>query len=190
MQDLNILIAGVGGQGTLLASVILGKLALDGGYDVKLSEVHGMAQRGGSVVTHVKMSRGSVASPLIEEGGADVILAFELLEGYRWEHYLKKDGMMFVNNERINPMPVIIGAAKYPSDIEKYFEEKDTCQLVEASAMAKACGSEKAVNTVLLGAVSSGLPFTEDMWIKQIENTVKPKFVDLNKRAFEMGRKG
>ena len=124
MKKSNILIVGVGGQGTLLASVLLGNLALLKGYDVKLSEVHGMAQRGGSVVTHVKISEGTVSSPLIEEGDADVIIAFEELEAYRWLPYLKKGGTMYVNTQQILPMPVIMGNAKYPDGIMKVLEEK------------------------------------------------------------------
>jgi len=117
MKELNILIVGVGGQGTLLASVLLGNLAMDAGYDVKLAEVHGMAQRGGSVVTHVRISDVPVHSPLIEEGGADILVAFELLEGYRWLPYLKQDGELFINNRKLKPMPVIMGSVAYPEDI-------------------------------------------------------------------------
>jgi len=189
MKDMNILIVGVGGQGTLLASVILGKLALEGGYDVKLSEVHGMAQRGGSVVTHVRISEDAVGSPLIEKGEADVIVAFELLEAYRWADYLKKGGRMFINDQEINPMPVIMGAAEYPKDARPVFQSKDGVKLMDALSIAEGCGSDKAVNTVLLGALSNELPFTEEMWIGQIENTVKPKFVELNKKAFALGRR-
>lgn len=188
MKDVNILIVGVGGQGTLLASVLLGKIALEEGYDVKLAEVHGMAQRGGSVVTHVRISENEVYSPLIEEGGADVIIAFEELEAYRWISYLKKDGAIFVNTQQIKPMPVIMGKAEYPQDIIGYLKanvQKVTC--LDALAIATECGSVKAVNTVLLGAMSKALPFSKKTWIRQIENTVKPKFVELNKAAFEKG---
>ena len=165
MKKSNILIVGVGGQGTLLASVLLGNLALLKGYDVKLSEVHGMAQRGGSVVTHVKISEGTVSSPLIEEGDADIIIAFEELEAYRWLPYLKKGGTMYVLQENA-------GAVK----------------AFDALSIAEECGSVKAVNVVLLGAASKDLPFDESAWIKVIEENVKPKFVELNKKAFEMGR--
>ena len=190
MKDINILIVGVGGQGTLLASVILGNMALEEGYDVKLSEVHGMAQRGGSVVTHVKIGEGPIGSPLIEEGGADIIVAFELLEGYRWAHYLKKGGTMYVNDNRINPMPVIIGSAEYPEDIKEFFKnELGTVKVFDALAIAEKCGSPKAVNTVLLGAMSGDLPFDEKAWIKAIEGSVKSKFIGLNKEAFTEGRK-
>ena len=188
MKNINILIVGVGGQGTLLASVLLGKLALEEGYDVKLAEVHGMAQRGGSVVTHVRISEEQVYSPLIEEGGADVIIAFEELEAYRWISYLKKNGAIFVNAQQIKPMPVILGAAEYPEDAVGFLEEhanKVVC--LDALGIAEGCGSAKAVNTVLLGAVARELPFSKESWLKQIEETVKPKFIDLNKEAFEKG---
>ncbi len=189
MKKSNILIVGVGGQGTLLASVLLGNLALLKGYDVKLSEVHGMAQRGGSVVTHVKISEGTVFSPLIEEGDADVIIAFEELEAYRWLPYLKKGGTMYVNTQQILPMPVIMGKAEYPDDIMKVLEENaGKVKAFDALRIAEECGSVKAVNVVLLGAASKDLPFDESAWIKVIEENVKPKFVELNKKAFEMGR--
>ena len=179
MKKSNILIVGVGGQGTLLLK----------GYDVKLSEVHGMAQRGGSVVTHVKISEGTVSSPLIEEGDADVIIAFEELEAYRWLPYLKKGGTMYVNTQQILPMPVIMGNAKYPDDIMKVLEENaGKVKAFDALRIAEECGSVKAVNVVLLGAASKDLPFDESAWIKVIEENVKPKFVELNKKAVEMGR--
>lgn len=189
MIKTNILIVGVGGQGTLLASVLLGNLALDKNLDVKLSEVHGMAQRGGSVVTHVKISEEGVYSPLIEEGNADVIIAFEELEAYRWLPYLKKGGTMYVNTQQWLPMPVVMGQAKYPDEIMKTLEESaGKVKAFDALKIAEECGSVKAVNVVLLGAASNDLPFEKDAWIKVIEENVKPKFVDLNKKAFELGR--
>lgn len=189
MNKSNILIVGVGGQGTLLASVLLGNLAMAKGYDVKLSEVHGMAQRGGSVVTHVKISEDTVSSPLIEEGDADVIIAFEELEAYRWLPYLKKGGTIYVNTQQILPMPVILGQAEYPDNVMDVLEEKaGTVKAFDALEIAESCGSVKAVNVVLLGAASKDLPFDEDAWIKVIEDNVKPKFVELNKKAFELGR--
>lgn len=188
MKDINILIVGVGGQGTLLASVLLGKLALEEGYDVKLAEVHGMAQRGGSVVTHVRISEEQVCSPLIEEGGADIIVAFEELEAYRWISYLKENGAIFVNTQQIKPMPVIMGAAEYPSDIIAFLEKNaNKVTHLDALGIAEECGSAKAVNTVLLGAMAKELPFSKESWIKQIETTVKSKFIELNKKAFEKG---
>ena len=189
MNKTNILIVGVGGQGTLLASVLLGNLALSKGYDVKLSEVHGMAQRGGSVVTHVKISEDTVNSPLIEEGDADVIIAFEELEAYRWLPYLKKGGTIYVNTQQWLPMPVVMGQAKYPENIMEVLDANaGTVKAFDALKIAEDCGSVKAVNVVLLGAASRDLPFDEEAWIKVIEENVKPKFIDLNKKAFEMGR--
>lgn len=190
MNKSNILIVGVGGQGTLLASVLLGNLALEKGYDVKLSEVHGMAQRGGSVVTHVKISEDTVNSPLIEQGDADIIIAFEELEAYRWLPYLKKGGTMYVNTQQILPMPVIMGQAEYPDNIMETLEKQaGKVKAFDALEIAERCGSVKAVNVVLLGAASRNLPFDEAAWIKVIEENVKPKFVELNKSAFEEGRK-
>lgn len=189
MNKTNILIVGVGGQGTLLASVLLGNLALAKGYDVKLSEVHGMAQRGGSVVTHVKISEEGVNSPLIEEGDADVIIAFEELEAYRWLPYLKKGGTMYVNTQQWLPMPVVMGQAKYPENIRETLEgNAGKVKAFDALKIAEECGTVKAVNIVLLGAASHDLPFDEAAWLKVIEENVKPKFIELNKKAFEMGR--
>ena len=189
MNKSNILIVGVGGQGTLLASVLLGNLALEKGYDVKLSEVHGMAQRGGSVVTHVKISEDTVNSPLIEQGDADIIIAFEELEAYRWLPYLKKGGTMYVNTQQILPMPVIMGQAEYPDNIMETLEKQaGKVKAFDALEIAERCGSIKAVNVVLLGAASRDLPFDEAAWVKVIEENVKPKFVELNKNAFEEGR--
>ncbi|MEG0829884.1 MAG: indolepyruvate oxidoreductase subunit beta [Anaerovoracaceae bacterium] len=188
MQDINILIVGVGGQGTLLASVLLGNIALEEGYDVKLAEVHGMAQRGGSVVTHVRISENKVSSPLIEEGGADVIVAFEELEAYRWISYLKKGGDIFINEQQIKPMPVIMGQADYPENIVEFLRKNaGSVTAFDALKIATECGNAKAVNIVLLGAMAKKLSFSRETWIKQIENTVKPKFVELNKIAFTKG---
>ena len=189
MNKTNILIVGVGGQGTLLASVLLGNLALARNYDVKLSEVHGMAQRGGSVVTHVKISEDGVSAPLIEKADADIIIAFEELEAYRWLPYLKEGGVIYVNTQQILPMPVILGQAKYPEDIMNVLKEKaGTVKAFDALSIAEKCGSIKAVNVVLLGAASNDLPFDDELWIKVIEENVKPKFIDLNKKAFSMGK--
>ena len=189
MQELNILIVGVGGQGTLLASVLLGNLAMDAGYDVKLAEVHGMAQRGGSVVTHVRINKEPVFSPLIEEGGADILVGFELLEGFRWLPYLKQDGQLFINNRKIKPMPVIMGTVDYPQDIPGYLKDNiKGLHILDAEALAMKAGNIKAVNTVLMGALSTALPFSTEMWLKQIEKNVKPAFIELNKKAFLLGR--
>lgn len=187
-MDKNILIVGVGGQGTLLASVLLGNLALDSGYDVKLSEVHGMSQRGGDVVTHVKISDSKVNSPLIEKGEADMIIGFEKLEAYRWLPYLKKGGECFVNDHQIMPMPVVLGKAQYPEGVDETVRD-NAGKVVSFNALevAEECGSSKAVNVVLLGAASKSLPFSEEQWIKVIEENVKPKFVELNREAFIKG---
>lgn len=185
----NILIVGVGGQGTLLASVLLGNLALSRGFDVKLSEVHGMSQRGGSVVTHVKIDEDGVSSPLIEKGDADVIIAFEKLEAYRWLPYLREGGTMYVNTQSIVPMPVILGQAAYPEDIEGVLEKNAaSLKSFDAHKIAEECGSVKAVNVVLLGAASNSMPFADEEWYKVIEENVKPKFVELNKKAFKLGK--
>ena len=188
-MNTNILIVGVGGQGTLLASVLLGNLALDAGYDVKLSEVHGMSQRGGSVVTHVKISDDKVGAPLIEKGEADVILAFEQLEAYRWLPYLRKGGSLFVNTQQILPMPVILGQAEYPEEMDRALEERaGNLKAFDALQIAEQCGSSKAVNVVLLGAASRHFPFSDDAWMKVIEDNVKEKFVEMNKFAFRAGQ--
>ncbi|MBQ9014706.1 MAG: indolepyruvate oxidoreductase subunit beta [Firmicutes bacterium] len=188
-MNTNILIVGVGGQGTLLASVLLGNLALENGYDVKLSEVHGMSQRGGSVVTHVKISDDKVGSPLIEEGEADIILAFEKLEAYRWLPYLKEGGTLYVNTQQILPMPVIMGQAEIPVDLERILAERaGNLKAFDAMQIAEESGSSKAVNVVLLGAASRNLPFSTDAWMKVIEGNVKEKFVEMNKFAFIKGQ--
>lgn len=185
----NIMIAGVGGQGTLLASKVLGSLLLGQGYDVKVSEVHGMAQRGGSVVTYVRYGE-KVASPIIDRGEADILMAFELLEAARWAGYLKaKSGVLIANTQRILPMPVITGAAEYPEDIEARL--KEVCPgavLVDALAPAEKAGSAKAVNVVLLGILSTVLGMPEEAWIEALVEHLKPAFVEMNKRAFVLGR--
>ena len=188
-MNTNILIVGVGGQGTLLASVLLGNLALDSGYDVKLSEVHGMSQRGGSVVTHVKISDDKVGSPLIEEGEADIILAFEKLEAYRWLPYLKKGGKIVAATQKINPMPVIIGAAAYPEKLEEKIAAAGIdLDAFDALTLAEEAGSAKAVNIALMGRLSKYFDFTVEEWMKAIEDSVPPKFLELNKKAFMLGR--
>lgn len=182
----NIMIVGVGGQGTLLASRILGNAVINAGFDVKVSEVHGMSQRGGSVVTYVKYGE-EVHSPIIDKGSADIILAFEELEAYRALPYLKKGGRMIVNTQQINPMPVIIGAAEYPDNICEKLQSVCDITTVDAAALAKEAGSIKAVNVVLIGvmAASTDIPYEE--WIETIRSTVPPKFVELNIRSFDLG---
>ena len=182
----NIMIVGIGGQGTLLASRILGATLIAEGYDVKLSEVHGMSQRGGSVVTYVRYGE-KVYSPKIEEGGADVILAFELLEAYRGLPYLKKDGKIIVNRQQIDPMPVIMGAMSYPENIEEKISAAASSIFVDALAIAESVGNAKAVNVTLIGVLAALTEIPKEKWLTAIEKTVPEKFRELNLRAFEAG---
>ncbi len=180
----SIMIVGVGGQGTLLASRIIGNLLVDYGMDVKVSEVHGMAQRGGSVVTYVKFGE-KVHSPIINEGEADYILAFEQLEAYRWLPYLKCGGTLITNTQKISPMPVITGVAKYPEQIiEKLTKTAHKAIAVDALEIANRCGNHKAVNIVLLGTLARQLNIEKQAWLNAISNTVPKKFLDINIKAF------
>ncbi len=185
----NIMIVGVGGQGTLLASKMLGRLLMNAGYDVKVSEVHGMSQRGGSVVTYVRFG-DKVASPLIDKGEADFILSFEKLEAARWLSYLREDGQIVLSDQEIDPMPVVTGAAKYPEDlIEKMKAAGAKVDAVPALDLAKEAGSIKAVNIVLMGRLSHYFPeIPESEWIAALEAVVPAKFVEMNKKAFALGR--
>ncbi len=185
-QTTNIMIVGVGGQGTLLASRILGNAVIHQGYDVKVSEVHGMSQRGGSVVTYVKFGE-KVYSPIIGEGEADIILAFELLEAYRALPALKTGGRLIVNDQRINPMPVITGAAQYPDDILGKLSAKVNTTAVDALALASEAGSIKAVNVVLIGVLAASTDIPKEEWVETIRATVPPKFLAINLAAFERG---
>ena len=186
MATRNIMIVGVGGQGTLLTSRILGGLAINAGYDVKLSEVHGMAQRGGSVVTFVRYG-DNVCEPIVEEGQADVIIAFEKLEALRYAHFLKKDGALVVNDWRIDPMPVVIGTAEYPEGIIETLKETHSVYAVNAMEEAKALGNSRVFNLIVLGVAAQHMDFTKEQWYTVIENTVPPKTVELNKKAFDVG---
>ena len=187
METKNIMIVGVGGQGSLLASKLLGRLLLTRGYDIKVSEVHGMSQRGGSVVTYVRWGE-KVESPVINEGEAEVLLAFEQLEAARFLPYLKKGGVVVTNTQQIDPMPVITGAAAYPENlIEKIESMGVRLTALDALALAQEAGSQKAVNVVLIGAMASSLDIPEELWLDAIEKTVPPKFLEMNKRAFALG---
>ena len=189
MQTKNIMIVGVGGQGTLLASKLLGKLLLGKGYDVKVSEVHGMSQRGGSVVTYVRYGE-KVYSPVIDKGEADVIVSFEMLEAARWAEYLKKDGVIITNTQQVNPMPVIIGACGYPENLEGKIKDLGLkLDAFDALSLAEQAGNSKAVNIVLMGRLSKFFDFTEEEWLNAIEQSVPAKFLELNKQAFALGRK-
>ena len=188
MKTKNIMIVGVGGQGSLLASKLLGRLLLTRGYDIKVSEVHGMSQRGGSVVTYVRFG-DKVYSPVIDKGEADYIVSFELLEAARWTEYLKPDGKIIVNTQQINPMPVIIGAAEYPENlVQKMCDAGLNVDAFDALSLAEQAGSTKAVNIVLMGHLSKNFDFTQEEWMEAIEQSVPAKFLELNKKAFALGR--
>ncbi len=182
----NIMIVGVGGQGTLLASRILGNTVINEGYDVKVSEVHGMSQRGGSVVPYVKYGE-KVYSPIIDRGEADIILAFELLEAYRALPYLKKGGKIIVNGQQIDPMPVITGAAEYPEKIDEKIASKADLKVIDALSIAKEAGNIKAVNVVLIGVMAKSTDIPYEKWIETIKTTVPEKFLEVNLKAFDMG---
>ena len=187
MMTKNILIVGVGGQGTLLASKVMGKVFLDSGYDVKVSEVHGMSQRGGSVVTYVRYG-DEVYSTLIDKGEADILLSFEALEAARWLPYLKKDGVVITNTQRLNPMSVVMGKATYPDDILEKIKAAGVNPVeVDALALAEEAGSAKSVNVVLLGIVAKHIGLDKQLWLDAVKSTVPPKTVDMNVAAFEKG---
>lgn len=181
-----IMIVGVGGQGTLLASRILGNTVIGQGYDVKVSEVHGMSQRGGSVVTYVKYGE-KVYSPIIDKGEADIILAFEMLEAYRALPYLKKGGKIIINNQQIDPMPVITGAAKYPENIDEKISNNADAIIVDALSLARQAGNTKAVNVVLIGVMAKNSEIEYEKWIETIKTTVPEKFLEVNLKAFDLG---
>lgn len=188
METKSIMIVGVGGQGTLLASRILGNVFMSQGYDVKVSEVHGMSQRGGSVVTYVKYG-DKVYSPVVEKGEADVIISFEQLETERWLPYLKKGGKIVTSDQRLDPMPVITGAAQYPENIINRISALGVdVTAVDALGLAEQAGSAKAANVVLMGVVSKKLPFEESVWQTALDKCVPQKFIELNKKAFALGR--
>ncbi|EDM97445.1 indolepyruvate oxidoreductase subunit beta [Pseudoflavonifractor capillosus ATCC 29799] len=188
MQTKNIMIVGVGGQGTLLASKLLGRLLLDQGYDVKVSEVHGMSQRGGSVVTYVRYG-DKVYSPVIDKGEADFIVSFELLEAARWMEFLRPDGRIITNTQQVNPMPVITGAAEYPQDlVAKMTAAGARVDAMDALALAEQAGSSKAVNLVLMGRLSQYFDLPEEAWQQAITRSVPEKFLEMNRMAFHLGR--
>ena len=184
----NVMIVGVGGQGTLLTSRIIGKAALSKGLDVKISEVHGMAQRGGSVVTFVRYGT-KVCEPVVEEGCADVIIAFERLEALRYAHFLKKGGVLIVNDCRIDPMTVVTGAKEYPSDIIKNLKESYEVYNIDAQSIAKELGNSKVLNSVVLGYSAKHLSIDKETIIQTLKQTVPQKTVEINEKAFEYGYK-
>lgn len=183
----SVMIVGVGGQGTLLASRVLGQVMLDAGFDVKVSEVHGMSQRGGSVVTYVRWG-ARVESPVINEGEADILLAFEQLEAARYLPYLKADGVLVTNVQQIDPMPVITGAAAYPMGLlDAIRAEGVQMTALDALCLAEQAGSQKATNVVLIGAMAKTLDLPKEAWLSAIEKTVPAKFLEMNRRAFLLG---
>lgn len=187
METKNIMIVGVGGQGSLLASKLLGSLLIDAGYDVKVSEVHGMSQRGGSVVTYVRYG-DKVYSPIIADGEADFIVSFEKLEAARYVSSLKKDGKIIVNSQMISPMPVITGAATYPVDVLDELKSKGVfVDDIDALGLAEEAGNAKCTNIVLMGRLAKYFDIEYDAWIEAIKKMVKPALVDVNLKAFEMG---
>lgn len=187
METKSIMIVGVGGQGTLLASRILGEALISNGFDVKVSEVHGMSQRGGSVVTYVKYG-SKVNSPIVNEGEADLILAFEQLEAARWLQYLKKDGTLIINTQKIDPMSVIIGNSIYPDGVLDAINKAGAKTTnLDALSLAVSAGSAKAVNVVLIGVMASHMDLNRDVWINAIKNTVPEKFLEMNLKAFDLG---
>lgn len=186
METKNIMIVGVGGQGTLLTSRILGGLNMQAGYDVKLSEVHGMAQRGGSVVTFVRYG-DRVEEPIVEEGQADILIAFERLEAMRYAHFLKKDGVLIVNDQRIDPMPVVIGAAEYPDHIIEDLKKDHNVIAIDAMSEAKKMGNTRVFNVIVLGVAAKHMDFSQEEWLNVIEQIVPEKTIEVNKKAFITG---
>ena len=184
----NIMIVGVGGQGALLASKTLGQVLLDSGFDVKVSEVHGMSQRGGSVVTYVRYGK-KVYSPIVDKGQADFIVSFEMLEAARYTEYLKTDGQIVVNTQNIDPMPVITGAAEYPTNLQEKIQAANIkIDALDCLTLAEQAGTSKAVNIVLMGRLSKYMDFPLETWLQAIEKLVKPQFLEINKKAFLLGR--
>lgn len=183
----SMMIVGVGGQGSLLASRLIGNVLLSCGYDVKLSEVHGMSQRGGSVVTYVKYG-DKVHSSIVDIGEADYIISFELLEAARYLPYLKRDGVIVTSVQTITPMPVITGAMQYPEHLTEKLAEKANVVAFDALSLAEQAGSPKAANVVLMGKLSAMMDIPEEVWLQALEKTVPAKFLELNRKAFAFGR--
>jgi len=185
---INVLMSGVGGQGVLVASDILALVAMHAGLDAKKSEIHGMAQRGGSVVSQVRYGE-KIYSPLIQTGAADILLAFERLEAIRYLDYLKKDGIIIINDQQITPLSVFFSNIPYPKNIEEICKNKtDHIVLMDGVKIAEQVGNPRTINSVLLGALANFLEFDEEPWIKAISERVPPKTIDLNRKAFEAGR--
>ena len=187
MATRNIVIVGVGGQGSLLACNLMGRALLIEGFDAKVSEVHGMSQRGGAVVTYVRYGE-KVFSPIVDQGQAEILLSFELLEAARWIDLLAPGGTVVTNTQKINPMPVITGVAEYPENLlEKFGNIGAEVDAIDALKLAEDAGSSKTVNIVMIGRLSKYFPFKKETWIQALEECVPPKFLEMNKKAFELG---
>jgi indolepyruvate ferredoxin oxidoreductase beta subunit len=184
----NILLSGVGGQGIILASDIMVEVFLESGFDVKKSEVHGMAQRGGSVTSHVRFGM-KVYSPIIKQGEVDILFSFEELEGLRWLNYVKPDGVIILNNHKINPPAVNLGQMEYPRDIPEIFRKQfDKFYLIDGTKLALEAGNIRAANVVLLGAISNLFEIEEDLWMEAILRHLPPRLHEVNRQAFALGR--
>lgn len=184
----NILVSGVGGQGVILASDIMSEVFMEAGYDVKKSEVHGMAMRGGIVTSHFRFGK-KVYSPLIKEGEVDILFAFEQLEGLRWVNHLRPNGKIVMNDHKINPPAVNLGEMKYPEAIPEIIRSRiENFYLVKGTEIALQLGDVRAANVVLLGAISKFFEVKDDLWLKTILNYLPPKVHELNRKAFSAGR--
>ena len=186
MKGINIMVVGVGGQGTLLTSRIIGKTALKNGYDVKMSEVHGMAQRGGSVVTFVRFGN-KVNEPIVEEGNVDLLISFERLEALRYSHFLKKDGIIVLNDCKIEPMTVVVETATYPDNIIDKLTAKHKVYVVDGVSVAKELGNDKVLNSVVLGCAAKQIGLNKEDFLEVIKNTVPQKTIQINVDAFLRG---
>lgn len=183
----SILLVGVGGQGTILASKLLTQGLMEAGYDVKMSEIHGMSQRGGSVSSQVRYGV-QVYSPVIEKGGADILISFEKMEALRWLKYLKPDGKIVVNNYAINPIPVTMGKCAYPSDVMEELSSKANTTVIDAGSEAEKLGNIKVMNIILLGTIIKLMKLEHIGWDKIVRDNVKPAFAGLNLKALELGK--
>ncbi len=182
----SIILCGVGGQGTILASKLLTLGLMDAGYDVKMSEIHGMSQRGGTVTSHVRYGK-SVDSPVIELGDADLLISFEKMEALRYLEYLKPEGKVVVNDFEIKPLSVLSGKVEYSDDIFKELDNKADTVMIDAAGKAVELGNGKVMNVILLGAIIKLMNLSNTDWNRIIENNVKPHTIDLNKKALNLG---
>lgn len=184
----SILLVGVGGQGTILAAKLLTTGLMEVGYDVKMSEIHGMSQRGGSVSSQVRFSK-EVQSPVIEKGGADILVSFEKMEALRWLEYLKIEGKVVINDYEIESMPILNGKAEYPEGIIEEIQSKVDTTVINAAQLANELGNSKVMNVILLGVLVKSMDLTNIDWHKIIRENVKPRFIDINLKAFDIGMK-